>query len=431
MANEKDLHQLEGRVKILRETLGLPFYAGKPEYLEKVKAFLDDPKACAWDAIPFLRKGEIQEDQIVNPPFGSIIANHQLSLVRRTHRTSGTTGRPLFVCYSDEDVRAVAEVGAKAFRSAGVVNGDKVVHCLNYCMWAGGVTDHLSLEMAGANVIPFGVGNTHELIQVIKSLGVNGISCTPSYLFKLEEVLCKDFGIAPGELGLDYALCGGEGGLQDPGVRAPLEKRWGMRIVDANYGMAEVFSLFAGECRYRNGLHFFGDQVLYPEIINPSTGETLDLADEAQGELVLTNLQRTLQPLVRYRTGDVIRVMAGGSCACGEKGFRFQVVGRSDQMVVIRGINVFPGAIKSILSSYPEYFSGNFRMLLPEVGPVLRLNLQLEKCRNIALSDNIVVEMLCKDIAKVLHVKAEIRLVEEGFFPHTVGKTNYILRGAQ
>ena len=197
-----------------------------------------------FDQLPFTKKKEILQDQESYPPYGRLATTGREAIHRRVHMTSGSTGKPLYVILTEKDLAATVEAGRRAFLCAGLTPDDTVIHCLNYCLWAGGVTDHLNLEATGATVIPFGVGNTKHLIETIRQLQPTSISCTPSYLSRLEVVLRDEFHMSPPELGLKKAFLGGEGGLQNPSVRSHIEEKWSIKAIDANYGMADVLSIF-------------------------------------------------------------------------------------------------------------------------------------------------------------------------------------------
>ena len=181
------------------------------------------------------------------------------------------------------------------------------------------------------------------LVRTILDLKVRVIHCTPSYPAALERTMAEHFpGLAPRDLGLTLGLFGGEAGLDDPSFRGRLESVWGFTARNANYGVSDVFSNFASQCWANNDLHFLGEDVLYPELIEPESGEPVPWREGASGELVLTHLKREAQPLVRFRTNDVIVVTGTGMCTCGREATRFRVLGRSDDMVVVRGVNIFP-----------------------------------------------------------------------------------------
>jgi len=294
-------------------------------------------------------------------------------------------------------------------------------------MWMGGVTDHMTLEATGASVVPFGVGSSELLIRTILEIGIDAISCTPSYPAVLERVLAAKFvGVAPRDLGLKLGLFGGEAGLDDSALRERLRATWGMEPRNANYGVSDVFSNFAAQCEEDTRLHFMGADVLWPEAIDPETGEPLPLADGVEGELVLTHLIRDCQPLVRFRTGDIIVVDTTEPCRCGRTGFRFRVVGRSDDMVVVRGLNVFPTMVAAVLNEMPE-LSGEYRIVLDGPPPYDRLPLHVERAQGgpdaPELGQRIVAAIKTK-----LGTTAQVSLLPAGSFPVTEGKTKRVIR---
>jgi len=401
-------------------------------YREKLIQAGVDPLGSAADIDqfqnwPFTTKAEILDEQIRYPPFGRLTACRQDII--RVHMTSGTTGRPFYIALTAADVAANIESGRRAFLCAGMAPGDLVVHCLNYCLWAGGLTDHLSLEATQASVIPFGVGHTKRLIELIRELRPNAISCTPSYMSRLEVVLQDEFHMSPRDLGLKKGFFGGEGGLQDPDVRKALEQTWGMRAIDANYGMADVLSIFGSECEYRLGLHFHGRGLLYVELIDPDSGKVLPLQEGQEGELVLSNLVREAQPLIRFRTGDVVKIMGTGKCQCGRNSFRFVVVGRSDQMIVVQGVNVYATAVKGILARNRERFSGVFEIVLENPPPIRTPLIRVERSENRSTRDDDENAKYLVDVCRErLQFTPRIELVPYGCLPRTDGKTRYIRR---
>jgi phenylacetate-CoA ligase len=264
-------------------------------------------------ALPLSDKTRLRAAQAGHPPFGNYLAAARGDAVR-LHRTSGTTGQAMNLALSAQDCRVTEIVGGRAQRCAGLGPQHTVAHCLNYQMWMGGLTDHMTLENTGALVMPFGVGSTELLIRTIREVGITAISCTPSYPAVLERVIEEKFpGLAPRDLGLELGLFGGEAGLDDPTFRARLKETWGMEPRNANYGVSDVFCNFAAQCTEDTRLHFLAADVLYPELVDPETGEPLPIEAGAGGELVLTHLLRDCQPLVRFRTGDIIVVPDSGS----------------------------------------------------------------------------------------------------------------------
>jgi len=376
--------------------------------------------------LPLSSKAQLRISQADHPPFGDYIAASR-STVTRLHRTSGTTGQAMNLALSARDCEITEQVGGRSHRAAGLTPEHTVVHCLNYQMWMGGVTDHLTLERTGATVVPFGVGGTELLIRTIQEIGIDAISCTPSYPAVLERVLEERFaGVRPTDLGLKLGLFGGEAGLDDPLLRDRIKDVWGMEPRNANYGVSDVFSNFAAQCEYDTRLHFLAADVLFPELIDPETEAPVQIKGGHQGELVLTHLDRECQPLVRFRTGDIIAVDDTAPCSCGRTGMRFRVVGRSDDMVVVRGLNLFPTMVAAIINGYRE-LSGNYRIVLDQKPPYDVLPLQVELSKGATPGDGFA-EKIEDAIKSRLGAKAKVTVLPESSFPITEGKTKRVLR---
>jgi phenylacetate-CoA ligase len=377
--------------------------------------------------LPFTSKKELLIEQEKFPPFGRLATKNNQNDLRRVHITSGSSGKPLYIVLTEKDLAATVEAGRRAFTCAGLTSQDRVIHCLNYCLWAGGVTDHLNLESTGATVIPFGIGNSKNLVRTIIQLRPTAISCTPSYLSRLECVIHDEFSLKPPDLGLQKAFLGGEGGLQNPKIRSRIEDQWKIRAIDANYGMADVLSIFGSECETRQGLHFHGQGILYLELIDPETGKNLALTDGQVGEMVLTNLKREAQPLVRYKSGDLIKIVSTRPCDCGRRSLRFVVEGRTDDMIVVKGINIYPSAVANLLGESPRWFSGEFEFVLnsppPLERPLLRVELTIEAESTDEEKLKTYLMQRCKE---ELQFTPQLELMAFGQFPRTEGKTKRV-----
>jgi phenylacetate-CoA ligase len=378
--------------------------------------------------LPFTDKEMLRESQRRHPPFGDYLAAPETA-INRVHRTSGTTGTAMNLALSAEDAREMAVVGARALRASGLGPGHRVVHCLNYRLWMGGFTDHAILESTGAAVVPFGVGDTELLIRTIRELDVTAISCTPSYPAVLERVIAERFpGLEPRDLGLKLGLFGGEAGLDDLDFRRRLETTWGFKARNANCGVSDVFSVFAGQTELDNDLHFMALDVLHPELIEPASGSLLPWRAGERGELVLTHVSRECQPLVRFRTGDVIVLTGTEPAACGRTAPRFRVVGRSDDMVVVRGINAFPTQVAAVINRISA-LSGEYRIVLEGGGPYDHLPVEAELAESFGdqapggLAEAIAVEM-----KRELGLGARVTLVRFGTLPRSEGKTRRVIR---
>ena len=376
--------------------------------------------------LPLSSKAQLRVSQADHPPFGNYLAASP-TLATRLHRTSGTTGQAMNLVLSARDCDITEAVGGRSQRAAGLTPEHRVVHCLNYQMWMGGVTDHLTLERTGAMVVPFGVGGTELLIRTILETGINAISCTPSYPAVLERVLADRFpDLQPRELGLKLGLFGGEPGLDDPSLRKRIRETWGMEPRNANYGVSDVFSNFAAQCEHDTRLHFLAGDVLYPELIDPETEQPLPVESGQEGELVLTHLQRDCQPLVRFRTGDIIAVDETTPCQCGRKGMRFRVVGRSDDMLVVRGLNLFPTMVAAVISEFAE-LSGDYRIVLEQKPPhdFLPVQVELAKGQN---ETSRLAERIEQALKSKLGATAKVTILPAASFPLTEGKTRRVVR---
>ena len=374
--------------------------------------------------LPLVDKEMLRQSQRAHPPFGDYLAAPE-DRIARVHRTSGTSGTAMNLALSARDAQETAIVGARAQAAGGLGPGHRVVHCLNYRLWMGGYSDHATLEATGASVVPFGIGDSDLLIRTIRELAISAISCTPSYPAMLERVIAEQFpGLRPRDLGLRLGLFGGEGGLDDPAFRRRLEETWGMVVRNANYGVSDVFCNFAGQCELENDLHFMALDVLHPELIEPTSGRALSWREGERGELVLTHISRECQPLVRFRTGDIILLMGTGRCACGRTAPRFRVVGRSDDMVVVRGINAFPAQVAAVLNGF-DALSGEYRIVLEGGGPYDILPVEAELA---GVAPDGLGEAVAAAIKRAIGVSARVALVPFGTLPRTAGKTRRVIR---
>lgn len=376
--------------------------------------------------LPFSDKAGLRLSQPAHPPFGDYLAA-QPDQVSRLHRTSGTTGQAMNLAMSARDCEITEIVGGRAQALGGLGAGTTVVHCLNYQMWMGGLTDHLTLERTGATVVPFGVGSTELLIETILQTGITAISCTPSYPAVLEKVIAEKFpDMRPSDLGLKLGLFGGEPGIDDPAFRKRLTDTWGMQPRNANYGVSDVFCNFASECPHDTALHFVAHDVLHAELIDPDSSQVKPLEAGAEGELVLTHLSRDCQPLVRFRTGDIILIENTDTCKCGCAGFRFRVIGRSDDMVVVRGLNMFPTMVAAVVTSFAQ-LSGDYRIMLDTPPPYDHLPVHVELAAG-GQDDGTLGPRIEAEFKKKLGATLRVTILPYGTFPRTEGKTKRVIR---
>jgi phenylacetate-CoA ligase len=293
--------------------------------------------------IPFTFKSDLRD----NYPFGLFAC--PLNEVVRIHASSGTRGKPTIVGYTRSDIGVWAEVCARSLAAAGVCPGDIVHNAYGYGLFTGGLGIHYGAELMGCTVVPVSGGNTPRQVLLLKDLGARVLTCTPSYALNIAEYL-QQAGIKPGDLKLKYGVFGAEPWTEQ--MRAEIEGRLGITALDI-YGLSEIIGPGVSiECvEGRNGLHVWEDHFLV-EVVDPDTGEVLP--EGREGELTFTNLTKEAFPLVRYRTGDVASFTTE-PCPCGRTHGRMsRVKGRTDDMLVVRGVNVFPSEIERVILTHPE-----------------------------------------------------------------------------
>lgn len=376
--------------------------------------------------LPFTEKHELQAAQAARSPFGTNQAAPADRLVRM-QATGGTSGKPLRMAMTRSDIAVYNEVGARAAWAAGLRPGDVLFECMNYAMYAGGVNDHGTFETLGACVAPVGVGQSRRLLEILVDLGVPAaLYSTPSYALHLAGV-AREEGREPRDLGLARGFFSGDAGLGNPGYRAEIEDAWGM-VARSIYGTSETAPV-AAECDVADGLHWVGQSAFLAEFIDPETGDVIEPADGSTAELVITTLRREAHPLVRFRTHDHVRLRTE-RCRCGRTSLRFHILGRSDDMFIVRGINVFPLAVASIVDEFRPRLRGEFRIVLDEPPPLVappRLlveaadGLEPERLHGVA-------DALASRLRDVLVFSARVEVVAAGTFPRSEQKTRRVLR---
>ena len=346
--------------------------AGSPFFAER----LGDGPIRTLDelaSLAFVTKAELLAAQAADPPLGGIAGVDRERIIR-LHVTSGTTGTPLLIGFTAGDLERSTEAGARAFWAAGVRPDQTILHCVNYAFYAGGIADHMSLEATGATVVPVGLGQSDRLLDLFPSLRPDGMFSITSYANHLAR-RAQEKGLDPAELGLRTIVTGGEPGGDIPEVRARIEATWGARVADT-YGLGEVWPTLAAQCELRDGFHFSTPDLLVTELVEPETGSVLEWEPGATGELVYTHLHREASPLVRFRSRDRATVLAL-DCPCGRSTPRFRLLGRVDDMIVVRGVNVFPSAIERLLAEAIPGMCG-FAVVLDDPIPAPPLAIAVE-----------------------------------------------------
>ena len=322
-----------------------PFYRRK---LDEAGVRPADINLESLGEIPFTTKDELRASQAENPPYGDFACVDAIE-ISRVHLSSGTTGKPIVLAYTERDLETSAAVGARAFWGAGVRPDDMVLHCLSYSFYTGGLSDHAALETTGATMVPVGLGQSAKVLELWRDLRPTALFSTITYPLHLAETAAER-DVDPRSLGLRKLIVTGEPGGQIAATRRRMEELWGATVADT-YGLSDVWGTLAGECQEREGLHFSGQGATLVELVEPESGESLPVEAGARGELVFTHLWREGTPLLRFRSRDIAQVIAT-ECECGRTGFRFRVIGRSDDMFRIRGVNVFPSALEEIMREH-------------------------------------------------------------------------------
>jgi phenylacetate-CoA ligase len=320
-----------------------------PFYRDKLAGLEDAP----FEALPFTTKDEIRESLTAEPPLGRHLAV-PLEAVRRIYSTSGTTGDPSYIAVTDADVAAWTDIGARSYAATGIAPGQRAVLTYNSGPFvAGAVLD--AWQRIGATVIPVGSGNTERLVRAFQVLGAEALGCTPSYALYLAD-WCRERGIEPRELGVRVLSVAGEPGGGEDATRHAIEDAFGATVREA-MGIADVSPSLWGECEEQAGMHFSGDPYIHVELIDPDTDEPLPFDDGAEGELVYTTLLREAMPVLRFRSRDRVVVNAN-PCPCGRGALRVRCIGRVDDLLIVRGVNLFPTAVREVVAEFRPRVGG-------------------------------------------------------------------------
>lgn len=354
--------------------------------------------------LPFTNKSDLRD----NYPYGLVAVD--MDDVVRIHASSGTSGKPTVVAYTQGDLDMWGDCMARIIVAAGGKKSDIVQIAFGYGLFTGALGLHQGWEKLGATVIPASSGNTARQVMLIKDLGVTALVATPSYALYIAEVM-EESGLSKDDLKLRIGLFGSE--ASSPEMHQELQDRLGLFPTD-NYGLSEIIGPgVSGECQCKCGMHINEDH-FYPEIIDPNTLKPL--ADGEWGELVITTLTKQGMPMLRYRTKDITRLIRE-KCACGRTTVRMdKIQGRSDDMLIIRGVNVFPSQIEGVLLNIAELGGGNYEIIVTRDGHMDKLEIRVE-LRDSSLLDNFsALEALHAKIRHqlktVLQIDAVVKLVE-------------------
>jgi phenylacetate-CoA ligase len=369
--------------------------------------------------LPFTTK----EDLRLNYPFGLFTV--PLDDVVRVHASSGTTGKPTVVGYTKNDIETWAELMARSLSCGGAHKGDMIHNAYGYGLFTGGLGAHYGAERMGATVIPVSGGNTKRQIMLMQDFGSTVLLCTPSYALNLAEVM-QEMGVDPASLNLRVGIFGAEPWSQN--MKEEIEKKLSIKALNI-YGLSEVMGPGVScEClEGENGLHIFEDHFI-AEIINPETGEALPPGET--GELVFTTITKESFPVIRYRTKDLTRLIPD-QCDCGRTFYRMdRVMGRTDDMLIIRGVNVFPSQIEHVLMGVEEV-EPHYQIVVEREGTLDTLEVQVEINENVFSDEVKVLESLSKriqtEIKDLLGISCSVKLVEPKSIQRSEGKAKRVI----
>ena len=414
-----DMRELQGRRlhKIVDYVYhNVPFYRHK---LQEMDIEPDDIQSID-DIVrlPFTTKQDLRD----NYPYG-LQAAPQSEIVR-VHASSGTTGNPTIVGYTRKDVGVWSECMSRCLTAYGITRDDTFSVAYGYGLFTGGLGAHYGVENLGATVVPASTGNTEKHLRLIRDLGITGIACTPSYALHLAETMDK-MGIKKEDIQLRAGAFGAEPWTED--MRREIESRLGLQGYNL-YGLSEIMGpCVSYECECKNGSHICEDH-FFPEIIDPETLQPLPYGQ--QGELVFTTLTKEGMPLLRYRTRDLCSLMEG-DCECGRTALRMsRIMGRSDDMLIIRGINVFPSQVESVILSTQE-FEPQYQLIVDRIDNLDRLTVRVE-LRNEFMTDLLpelaaLEQKLSEKLKSVLSIRAKVQLLPQGTLERSQGKSKRVI----
>jgi phenylacetate-CoA ligase len=372
--------------------------------------------------LPFTEKDELRASRSANEPIGTHCTATRGEIVR-IYSTSGTTGTPSYIPLTAGDVDVWVRTSARSYGASGVKRGDRIVSTYNSGPFVAGAALDAFVRL-GLCHIPVGTGNTERLIAAVERLKPNVVALTPSYALHLAEWANKR-GVDLARSSVERLMVAGEPGGGEPAMRARLEAAWGATVTEA-MGIGDISPSLWGECEAKAGMHFSGRGFVHFELIDPTSGAPIPLTDGAEGELVLTHLVNRSAPLLRFRTRDHVR-LGFGRCACGRTAPRVRCIGRTDDMLIVRGVNLFPTALREIVNEFAPTTTGVVMIKPSSAGvrqdPPLPVTVEAADPSQAGLADRIRTR-----VREALLVTAEIELVAAGSLPRSEYKSKLVDR---
>ena len=389
-----------------------------PFYREKLGSSVSD-RLAEIAQLPLTAKEELRSTVTPESPFGAHFCSEPSELVR-IYSTSGTTGAPSYVPLTAGDLDNWVTASARSYAASGIAAGQRIVSTYNAGPFVAGAALG-AFERLGLTHIPVGTGNTDRLVRAIEQLRPQAVVLTPSYAAHLAE----SFDLRGSSV--ERVLVAGEPGGGEPAFRAQLEDGWGAKVTEA-MGIGDIGVSLWGECEEQDGMHLGARGLVHAELIDPETGAALELEDAAEGELVLTHLQQRAAPLLRFRTRDHVEVRTS-PCRCGRTGPRIRCLGRTDDMLIVRGVNVFPSAVRDVVSGFAPEVSGHV-LVRPQSAGVKQeppLPVSVELARD-ATPDTALADAIRERLRSVLVIQTRVELVPWGSLARSEYKSKLVER---
>ena len=387
-------------------------------YREKLESSVSDRLADIAQ-LPLTAKEELRATVTPESPFGAHFCSEPSELVR-IYSTSGTTGAPSYVPLTAGDLDNWVTASARSYAASGIAAGQRIVSTYNAGPFVAGAALG-AFERLGLIHIPVGTGNTDRLVRAVEQLRPEAVVLTPSYAAHLAE----SFDLRGSSV--ERVLVAGEPGGGEPAFRARLEEGWGARVTEA-MGIGDIGVSLWGECEEQDGMHLGARGLVHAELIDPETGAALELEDGAEGELVLTHLQHRAAPLLRFRTRDHVEVRTS-PCRCGRTGPRIRCLGRTDDMLIVRGVNVFPSAVRDVVSGFAPEVSGHVLVRPQSAGvkqePPLPVSVELAQD---ATPDTALADAIRERLRSVLVIQTRVELVPWGSLARSEYKSKLVER---
>jgi phenylacetate-CoA ligase len=394
-----------------------------PFYQEKLAGF-DAHGLAEISELPLTEKSELRETVAPENPFGAHLCA-ALEEIIRIYSTSGTTGTPSYIPLTASDYENWVTGGARSYAASGVSAGQRLVSTYNAGPFVAGAA-LAAFDRIGVSHIPVGTGNTERLLKAIELLRPEAIVLTPSYAAYLVEA-ASERGLDLTESSIERVLVAGEPGGGEPAFRAKLEAGWGASVTEA-MGIGDIGPSLWGECEEQDGMHLGARGFVHAELVDPETGVSCPLEDGARGELVLTHLRHRAAPLLRFRTRDHVEIRTS-PCPCGRTAPRIRCVGRTDDMLIVRGVNVFPSAVREVVGAFAPAVSGHIvvRPQAPGVKQDPPLPVAVELARGGSADDSLA-EEIRERLRETLVVQTRVELVPWGTLRRSDYKSKLVER---